>query len=336
MNNRILRALGLLALTGVLASASVAARPASAADIDTVRARAQAVADEVSALEHRLADLERKQTRLGREIERASAELATFESDRRAAQAAYQATMDGYVADAIEVYKGGAPSANLALVLSARDLNDLELFTKVTSAAADRAHESLTSSQELLAAATAAQEEIDLGKQRLLDEQRAADALADEIRASLALRRKTLGRLQQEIERLEAAARAAVLTGGVDPTGDFGAALAGTGPASEIPDGLVGTGVTFEGTASWYGPGFEGNYTANGDIFDSSLYTAASKDLPLPSYLFVTHEGRGVVVLVNDRGPYVGDRIIDLSHASAEAIGISGLGWIEAEILVRD
>ena len=196
--------------------------------------------------------------------------------------------------------------------------------------------ESLAASQTQLETAAAAQEEIDNGKQRLLDEQRKVDALADEIRKSLALRRETLGELQEQIEQLEEAARAALLTGGVNPTGAFAAALAGTGPASEIPDGLAGTGVTFQGTASWYGPGFEGNYTANGDIFDSSLYTAASKDLPLPSYLFVTHEGRGVVVLVNDRGPYVGDRILDLSHASAEAIGISGLGWIEAEILVRN
>ncbi len=336
MSNRLLRALGLLALTAFLASASVAARPASAADIHTIRERAQAVADNVTALERRLATLERRQTRLQSEIEQAGAELATLEADRRAADAAYQSAMDGYVADAIEVYKGGDPSTNLALVLSARDLNDLELFSKITSAAANRARESLAASQTQLETAAAAQEEIDNGKQRLLDEQRKVDALADEIRKSLALRRDTLGELQEQIEQLEEAARAALLTGGVNPTGAFAAALAGTGPASEIPDGLAGTGVTFQGTASWYGPGFEGNYTANGDIFDSSLYTAASKDLPLPSYLFVTHEGRGVVVLVNDRGPYVGDRILDLSHASAEAIGISGLGWIEAEILVRN
>ena len=115
------------------------------------------------------------------------------------------------------------------------------------------------------------------------------------------------------------------------------ALLAGSGPSADIPDGYVGTGVAFEGLASWYGPGFEGNNTASGDVFDSSLYTAASKDLPLGTWLFVQRLGRGVVVLVNDRGPYVGDRILDLSHAAAEAIGLTGpgVGWVGAEIVVK-
>ena len=91
-----------------------------------------------------------------------------------------------------------------------------------------------------------------------------------------------------------------------------------SGPSAGIPDGFVGTGVTFEGIASWYGPGFEGNHTASGDIFDSALFTAASKTLPLGTWLYVEHHGRGVVVFVNDRGPYVEDRILDLSEAAAK------------------
>jgi rare lipoprotein A len=51
--------------------------------------------------------------------------------------------------------------------------------------------------------------------------------------------------------------------------------------------------------------------------------------------LFVTHGSRGVVVLVNDRGPYIDDRVLDLSQAAAEAIDITGLGWIEAELLIK-
>jgi rare lipoprotein A len=93
--------------------------------------------------------------------------------------------------------------------------------------------------------------------------------------------------------------------------------------------------VAFEGVASWYGPGFEGNHTANGDIFDPSLFTAASKELPLGSWLYVQHQGKGVVVYVNDRGPYVDDRVLDLSQAAAETIGITGLGWIRATIIIK-
>jgi rare lipoprotein A len=79
----------------------------------------------------------------------------------------------------------------------------------------------------------------------------------------------------------------------------------------------------------------EGNPTASGQIFDPDLYTAASRDLPLGSWLYVTHAGRGVVVRVNDRGPYVGDRVVDLSRAAARSIGITGLGWVSCEVLVR-
>ncbi len=332
------RALGVLAAITALATAGVSARPAAATatDIDSLRARAQAVADEVSSLDHRLAGLESRQIWLQAKIEAAGAEISSSESDRMAAESAYRESMEDYVADAVEVYKGGDPSTNLTLVLSAQDLNDLELFSKITAAAADRARTSLAQSQQRFEEARAAQDEIDRRKQDLLGKQEEVDALTEEIRASLAGRRDALGRLQKKVERLEAAARAAAVASSVNPTGAFAAALSPTGPTSEIPDGLAGTGITFEGTASWYGPGFEGNYTANGDVFDSSLFTAASKDLPLPSYLFVTHEGRSVAVLVNDRGPYVGDRILDLSHAAAEAIGISGLGWIEAEILIRN
>lgn len=80
------------------------------------------------------------------------------------------------------------------------------------------------------------------------------------------------------------------------------------------------------GYASWYGPGFLGHRTANGERFTSQGYTAAHRSLPLGCRVLVTnHEnGRSVVVRINDRGPYAYGRIIDLSHASAQAIHMSG------------
>lgn len=102
-----------------------------------------------------------------------------------------------------------------------------------------------------------------------------------------------------------------------------------------MPSGFISTGVSFEGEASWYGPGFEGDLTASGDIFDSSLYTAASLDLPFGTRLYVEYQGRGVVVLINDRGPYAEDRVLDLSDAAAQAIGITGVGWVKATVLIK-
>ncbi len=88
----------------------------------------------------------------------------------------------------------------------------------------------------------------------------------------------------------------------------------------------------FSGDASWYGPGFEGHSTANGDRYDSSLLTAASKTLPLGTRLQVCHNGACVTVLVNDRGPYVGDRVLDLSRAAAADIRLvdAGVGYVTA------
>ena len=74
-----------------------------------------------------------------------------------------------------------------------------------------------------------------------------------------------------------------------------------------------------EGTASWLARDLDGNKTANGDVLDSTLFSAAHRNLPLPSYVRVTNLDNGLetIVRVNDRGPFGSDRLIDLSHAAA-------------------
>jgi rare lipoprotein A len=96
-------------------------------------------------------------------------------------------------------------------------------------------------------------------------------------------------------------------------------------------------GVAFrqEGVASWYGTEFDGRPTASGEIFNSSLYTAAHPSLPFGTILTVTnqHNGRKVNVRVNDRGPFVSARIIDLSRAAAEQLDMLVTGT--APVLVE-
>ena len=84
------------------------------------------------------------------------------------------------------------------------------------------------------------------------------------------------------------------------------------------------------GAASWYGPGFHGKRTANGETFNTNALTAAHKTLPFGTELRVTNErtGKSAVVRINDRGPYTHGRVIDLSKAAAEAVGISGVGKV--------
>ncbi len=92
-----------------------------------------------------------------------------------------------------------------------------------------------------------------------------------------------------------------------------------------------------QGMASWYGAPFHGRRTSSGTVFNMHALTAAHKTLPLPSVVRVTNieTGESVVVTVNDRGPFVKDRIIDLSYAAAKALGIvkSGTGAVEVQAI---
>src|SRR6058998_180411 len=88
------------------------------------------------------------------------------------------------------------------------------------------------------------------------------------------------------------------------------------------------------GVASWYGPGFHGNHTANGEIYDQYELTAAHPSLALGTRVMVTNleNGRAVQVRVNDRGPFVDGRAIDLSYAAARTIGMIGPGTSRVRI----
>jgi rare lipoprotein A len=83
-----------------------------------------------------------------------------------------------------------------------------------------------------------------------------------------------------------------------------------------------------EGLASWYGDDFHGRLTANGEVFDMTSLTAASPTLPMPCYARVTNlsNGKSLIVRVNDRGPYHGDRLMDVSSKAAELLEFKGNG----------
>jgi rare lipoprotein A len=91
-----------------------------------------------------------------------------------------------------------------------------------------------------------------------------------------------------------------------------------------------------KGIASWYGPGFHGRRASDGSIYDQRAFTAAHRTLPFGTRVRVTnlHTGRSVVVTITDRGPYIGQRAIDLSRAGAEALGMVRDGLAKVEIRV--
>lgn len=89
-----------------------------------------------------------------------------------------------------------------------------------------------------------------------------------------------------------------------------------------------------EGLASWYGEDFHGRLTANGEVFDMQAISAAHPTLPLPSYVRVTNlsNKRSIVVRVNDRGPFVRNRVIDLSSKAARLLGFGNRGIVRVRV----
>lgn len=111
----------------------------------------------------------------------------------------------------------------------------------------------------------------------------------------------------------------------------------GGGPAPRhTPTAGYPIGYAERGVASWYGPGFHGRKTANGEIYDMHKLTAAHRTLPLGSVVEVRSltSGRAVTVRVNDRGPFAKNRILDLSQAGAQTLGMIGNGTDQVEIRV--
>jgi len=117
-------------------------------------------------------------------------------------------------------------------------------------------------------------------------------------------------------------------------------ALAAAGCASTRPSRATTTppapGTRVVGFASWYGQRHQGRATASGEVFDMTKLTAAHRTMPFGTRLRVTNveNGRSVVVRVNDRGPWVNDRVLDVSLAAARALGMTGDGVTKVEIVV--
>jgi rare lipoprotein A len=172
----------------------------------------------------------------------------------------------------------------------------------------DRARDLLAQAQALAAAEHAA-----AVLQQLALEQSSLDAVSSEVTIALTPAQTTRSRR--------------ALTNQVPVVAVLESAGAG------IPAGYTRSGQVFSGTASWYGPGFVGRPTASGAPYDPERLTCANKELPLGTVIHVSANGFEVNCLVNDRGPYVGDRVLDMSRAGSRALGYSGLAYVTIEVL---
>lgn len=164
-------------------------------------------------------------------------------------------------------------------------------------------------------------DELKLQRSRLLAQIDSDNDRLEEAQAELA---------RAEVREQEEAALLAADEGSL--LDDFMPSLGISALANQPPPGLKPTGAVLGGIASWYGPGFHGNTTANGEKYNMFAFTAAHKTLPFNTWVKVTFNGRSVFLRINDRGPYIAGRIIDLSYAGSQAVGLSGIGHVTVEI----
>lgn len=113
----------------------------------------------------------------------------------------------------------------------------------------------------------------------------------------------------------------------------FAAICLNVAPAQADPIKSVGA-KSQRGHASWYGPGFHGRRTASGETFNANALTAAHRSLPFGTRVRVVNEktGRSVVVRINDRGPFIRGRIIDLAHGAARQLGMAGVATVALHV----
>jgi hypothetical protein len=252
--------------------------------------------------------------------------------------------------EAVRVYQEG-PGKALEMILGAETTRDLAAIGQITNRALEVQNQTIERVTYLRSAANQTQSLLRARQTELQASARRLRTLASRIFAGLdraqaiaiqaGLAQGGLLEQQQAFEELTADAANSLsalvaVASGANQAGLLPLLGATGGRTCAIPGGLRSTGQRLAGQASYYGWELAGNHTASGAVFDPRIFTAAHKTLPLGTFLRVQYGGRCAVVLVNDRGPYIGPRIIDLSQGVAEWLGMlsSGVGYVTAEILV--
>jgi rare lipoprotein A (peptidoglycan hydrolase) len=345
-----MRKLLLLITLASLVPAVAVAKPSVRDQLDEARnARAQALAEARFAAA-RLAELEVEYLEVEVAANDAAAHLIDSlirEREVRGHLAQAQAFVD---ARANAAYRAG-PGAFLNALLEARSFGELtdthELLEHALLGDVDMTSEAV----EVVRGAAAARKDLEDARARLAARQRRLAALLTEMQIVLAAAREAAhragtavrslaDRLDQQARRLKEAQHSYEKRLDLLEGYDQSELLAMLGPTGgrgcKIPPKLEGTGDRFSGEASFYGEEFAGQSTAMGAIFDPALFTAAHLTLPLPSFLHVKYGDRCATVLVNDRGPYIEGRVLDLSQGAATYLGMAhaGVGMVTAEVLV--
>jgi len=328
--------------------------PAVTPPLSGLSAEAQAIRERIDAATAHTVEIEDEIESLEAD-RRALAERLSLTSERITAQREAVALAEARLAEAetryrahlIRIYKRGAfdpltvllNADNLPELLSSADAlsriaeDDNQVVADLNIAAADTRYKE-AQLEELLAQDRALRAEQETRHERLV-------VLLEEQQASIALLTEQEREILDQVRALTAAARAQWRESSV-PTGTVvgrATATVDTHPGVEylvsayMPRQYRSTGETYAAVCSWYGPGFHGKTTASGQVFNQEDLTCASRTLPFGTVLALTRGSRRVIVYVNDRGPFIAGRDLDLSKAAAAALGFSGVQTVNVEVV---
>jgi rare lipoprotein A (peptidoglycan hydrolase) len=336
---------GVLLLAAILL---VAHAPASAQtadeDLDLTRMEKEAAQAEAALARAGLDELSARYARVQAAADRAAARLIDAylqETSIQAQVARSRALLDGR-ADAI--YRAG-PAAFLEVILGSEDPGDFLARQQLVEHALSSDVRQAVAALEVQRRAAGIRDRLERHRAELVARQQELTEIRTVMEIRLAeaqaATREAGGKVQALVEQqgalVEAARTEQRYSELIQVDGELGRLLKLLGPTGgrscQIPPGLAPTGQGFTGEASFYGEEFAGNPTAIGHIFNPELFTAAHRTLPLPSFLHVRYGQMCATVLLNDRGPYVDGRVLDLSEGAARYLGLPGVGIVQAEIL---
>ena len=324
---------------------------ASGTSVQTLQQQARDASARIGEMEQSLATAMEALERASEELQRTEEEIAETEAVVEQIEEDIAHNREVLAARADFMYRSG-PLAYFEMIFAAQNLSEFTSVLQIADRLASNDAQVLEELQVQTAELEAILDELDelRDQQEAIEAARRADAnsaqrILDEQKVyvnSLNARVREALQRQQEEENRRAATRAAAPSGSNRESGSSersssgSSSSSGSGGSSSSGGGgdYVATGMTFSGIGSWYQVGTR---TANGEAFNPDAMTAAHQTLPFGTLVRVTFRGNSVVVRINDRGPFTGGRVIDLSRGSARAIGLysAGIGTVTVEVVER-
>jgi rare lipoprotein A (peptidoglycan hydrolase) len=324
------RSWGYLAVVTTVGVASLALVPtATASPLSAKRAEAARVAAEVDSLTRQAGLLADRYAEASRRLDQTRTQIATTTLRIHAATRTLHAAEDALAQMLVQGYKSSGEVDATAYVLSSGSFQQLVTRMDVMDRVAQSHGDLVENVKDARRQLEAARRDLRDQEQRRRQAKDQAHAAEESIRAVVQARSARLAGLRSDIRRLVEAeqARLARQAAAAAAAAEQAAASAATPATLSAPPAVAPAAGVQQGLATWYGPGFEGQPTASGELFDPNAMTAAHRWLPFGTRVRVTDvaSGRSVVVRINDRGPFSA-AIIDLTPAAANALGIYRAG----------